>query len=330
MIDNPQQLGIYKILTKPSGLDFKAWNFTKLQLLNQRITMKSKSFILLVVILSFSICQIYGQLLKDTVVVDYKSVDRVINEKIEEYGANNVLVVMDIDNTILTGDSDLGSDLWYQWQRGELDVKPTPEQKLPDACLFNEAIGLLYELGTMTLTDSLLPGYIHEWQSDGVTLFALTSRSPNYRAATERELRKNNVDLTVSELNTADGSKLFFNFTLNRSLSYYNGIFMTSGMNKGEMLTYILGLSGRQFKAIIFIDDSPKNIDAVKSRYFSCNTYDIVLFQYNKIISERLRRNNNVILTKAQADQMANDWGILVNTLNMIFPDRANKSECIK
>jgi hypothetical protein len=292
--------------------------------------MKAKTLIFLTFMLSVGFGNLFGQSLKDTVVVDYKFIDKTVNEKITEYGANNVLVVMDIDNTILTSDTDLGSDIWYQWQRGELDIKPTAEQKLPDACLFNEAIGLLYELGTMTLTDSLLPGYILEWQSDGVTLFALTSRSPNYRAATERELKRNNVDLTVSELNTADGSKLFFNYTLNRSLSYYNGIFMTSGMNKGEMLAYILGRSGRQFKAIIFIDDTRKNIDAVKTRYSSCNTFDIVLFQYNKIISERLRRNINVILTKAQADQMADEWDILVNTLNTIFPERMQKSDCTR
>jgi hypothetical protein len=292
--------------------------------------MKAKALIFLTFVLSVGFGNLFGQSLKDTVVVDYKIIDKIVNEKITEYGAKNVLVVMDIDNTILTSETDLGSDIWYQWQRGELDVKPTAEQKLPDACLFNEAIGLLYELGTMTLTDSLLPGYILEWQSDGVTLFALTSRSPNYRAATERELNRNNVDLTVSELNTADGSKLFFNYTLNRNLSYYNGIFMTSGMNKGEMLAYILGRSGRQFKAIIFVDDTRKNIDAVKSRYSTCNTYDIVLFQYNKIVSERLKNNNNVVLTKTQADQMADEWIILTNTLNTIFPQRVEKSDCTK
>lgn len=292
--------------------------------------LKVRAAIFLSILLSLEIGHISGQSVKDTMVVDYKVIDKTIHEKINEYSASKVLIVMDIDNTILTSDADLGSDIWYQWQRGELDIKPTSEQKLSDACLFNEAIGLLYDLGTMTLTDSLLPRYIHEWQTDGVTLFALTSRSPNYRAATERELNRNNVDLSVSELNTIDGNKLFFNYTMNRSLSYYNGIFMTSGMNKGEMLAYIIGRSGRQFKAIIFIDDTRKNIDAVKSRYSGCNTYDIILFQYNKIISERLMHNDNVILTRAQADQMAKDWDILVNTLNTIFPERADKSDCSK
>jgi len=88
----------------------------------------------------------FSQSLKDTAVVDYRVVDRTIDEKVQQFGAGSVLVVLDIDNTILTGDSDLGSDIWYQWQTDKLDIKPRPDQKLDKDCLFNEAINLLYEL----------------------------------------------------------------------------------------------------------------------------------------------------------------------------------------
>lgn len=37
-------------------------------------------------------------------------IDQAIGEKIGQYGTGNVLVVMDIDNTILTADTDLGSN----------------------------------------------------------------------------------------------------------------------------------------------------------------------------------------------------------------------------
>lgn len=30
------------------------------------------------------------------------------------------LIVIDIDNTLLTSTSDIGGDIWYQWQRGKL------------------------------------------------------------------------------------------------------------------------------------------------------------------------------------------------------------------
>lgn len=292
--------------------------------------MKTKTSLLLAFILLSGFSSTFGQSVKDTLVIDYNVIDRTVYEEISRYGADQVLVVMDIDNTILTSNTDLGSDFWYQWQTGELDLKPTPEQKLTKDCMYNEAIGLLYELCSMTLTDSLLPGYINGWQKSGVTVFALTSRSSKYRPATERELKRNNVDLSLSALNLVDGSILTFHYTLTRELSYVNGIFMTTGMNKGEMLAHITGRSGRTFKAIIFVDDSRKNIDAVKTRYSDCGTTDLVLFNYAKILTERLKHNNNEVFTPQQAEQMDQDWDLLVNTLRTVFPERMANSDCNK
>lgn len=292
--------------------------------------MKTRTSFALAFFLLTGFSSIFGQSVKDTLVVDYNVIDRTINQKISQYGAGQVLVVMDIDNTILTSNTDLGSDFWYQWQTGELDLKPTPGQKLTKDCIYNEAIGLLYELSSMTLTDSLLPDYIKSWQKSGVTVFALTSRSPKYRAATERELKRNNVDLSLSALNLIDGSILTFHYTLTRELSYVNGIFMTTGMNKGEMLAHVIGRSGRTFKAIIFVDDSRKNIDAVKIQYSDCSPTELVLFNYARIINERLKHNNNEIFTPQQAEKMSQDWDLLVNTLLTVFPERMANSDCSK
>lgn len=292
--------------------------------------MKTKIVITLLMTLIIGFSGSFAQLISEASVVDFISVDNTINEKVNKYGTNEVLLVLDIDNTILTSDADLGSDIWYQWQAGELDVKPEPKQKLSNDCLYNEAIALLYELGTMKLTDSLLPNYINNWQSKGITVISLTSRSPRCRAATERELMRNNVDLSQAELKTVDGNKLNLEYSINnRELSYSNGIFMTSGMNKGEMLAHIINRSGKSYKSIVFVDDGKKNIDAVKNKYSSCSNADLGLFYYTKIVTERLNRNNNVVLTKEQADKMNADWNYLVNTLNTIFPERLVKSKCM-
>jgi hypothetical protein len=291
--------------------------------------MRSIRLTILLYILSLWINPFYGQSLKDTAVVDFKTIDVTVREKIKQYGAENVLVVLDIDNTLLTGDTDLGSDIWYLWQSDELDLKPTPEQKLEQDCVYKEAIGLLYELGTMSLTDSLLPGYIENWQKSGVTVFALTSRSPDYRTATERELQRNNIFLQVSQLTTLDDQELSFSYILqNRKVSYSNGIFMTSGLNKGDMLSHILGRSGRTFKAVVFADDGPKNIAAVRAKYSNCHDMDITLFHYTRIFTDRREQNHNVLLTPEQADKMDRDWDGLIYMLNTIFPERLEKSEC--
>lgn len=292
--------------------------------------MKLKTSYHLALILSLGISSSFSQSLKDTAVIDYQVVDKIIDEKVQQFGAGSVLVVLDIDNTILTGDTDLGSDIWYQWQTDKLDVKPQPDQKLDKDCLFNEAINLLYELGTMSLTDSLLPGFISKWQKSGVTVFALTSRSPQCRAATERELLRFDIDLSITSLRTADGQEVLFNKESDSNLSYQDGIFMTRGAHKGDMLADVLNRSGRSFKTIIFADDTKKNIDNIKDRSSTYGADDIVLFYYTKIITERLKHNNNIILTRAQAKQMDRDWDLLIRTLNKIFPERMVMSACSK
>lgn len=269
-----------------------------------------------------------AQTIKDTTVIDYQSVSKTVNQKITAYGAKDVLLVFDIDNTLLTSDTDLGGDFWYQWQTGELNIKPTIKQKLSSECLYGEAIAMLYELGTMSLTDTVIPSYIKDWQAKGVGVMALTSRSPQCRAATERELLRNGINLMASEPRNVDGNTLNFRSSLGRETSYSNGIFMTSGLNKGEMLAHLLGRLGRSYKCIIFVDDTRKNVDAVKGKYSQCNKVDVTLFYYTKMASERLKYNNNQIVTKEQAQKMSDDWAKLVKTLNEIFPARAVRAAC--
>jgi len=73
--------------------------------------MKKIILIILLFILSLGINNLYSQSLKDTSVVDFKTIDKTVHDKINQYGAENVLVVVDIDNTILTGDTDWTVDV---------------------------------------------------------------------------------------------------------------------------------------------------------------------------------------------------------------------------
>lgn len=290
--------------------------------------MKTKILYPFLLILAIGTSHSYSQTVKIDTLNDYPPVDRTIHEKMLQYGAENVLVVLDIDNTLLTSDTDLGSDIWFQWQTGKLGLKPSPEQKLDRDCLFNEAICLLYELGTMSLTDSLLPGYIRNWQFKGLTVFALTSRSPQCRPSTERDLKANGIDLSLAPLRTVDGREIHFDKEADSNLSYREGIFMTRGADKGLMLADILARSGRSFKAIIVVDDTGKNIVNIRNNAANYSAADIVLVYYTKILTERVRQNNNDTLTVEQAARMHRDWDELIRLLNAVFPERLEKSEC--
>lgn len=292
--------------------------------------MKPKILYTILLLLALSLQLSFGQVVTDTTVVDYGIINETVLEKLQQYGAEQVLVVLDIDNTILASDTDLGSDFWYQWQTDKLEIKPRPDQKLDRECLFEEAISLLYELGTMSLTDSLLPKYIQSWQNNGVTVFALTSRNPQCRPATERDLEYYDIDLSLTSLRSADGQEVPYHSPADSNLSYENGIFMTTGANKGNKLADIIKRSGRSFKAIIMVDDTWKNIANVKANTSNYGAGELILFYYTKINTERLEQNSNVVFTQEQAESMDEDWDRLIREFNTIFPERINKSICSK
>jgi hypothetical protein len=249
----------------------------------------------------------------------FNDVATLINQKAQLYGHNKVLVVVDIDNTLLTSESDLGGDIWYQWQRGSLEIKPREDQIV--ACLFEDSISLLYELGPMQLTEPELPQIISTWQDQSLTVFALTSRSPKYRAATERELLRAGIDLSKTAL-SPEGQKVpILRQSIPREMSYMQGIMMTSGMNKGLMLNYMLETMQQHFDAIIFVDDSQKNIDNLYEEYKTNSGLDMTLFHYTRIEEQRLLQNGKV-LTQAQADLMAQQWSALSQLIVSIFPSR--------
>lgn len=257
----------------------------------------------------------------------FKDVAKTVSAQNKKHDVKNVLVVIDIDNNILTSETDIGSDVWYQWQRGKLDVKPTKDQKVQ--CLFQDSIGLLYELGTMRLIEKDVPSIIANWQKTGNTVIALTSRSPMYRTATERELTRNGFDFSVSALKEKGSKNVpVYREKLKRPTSYMQGVFMTTGQNKGEMLHYILDKTGQKFDAIVFIDDTKKNINNVAKAFKDTKDVDTYVFHYTKVEEDRIAKNGSV-LTQKQANKMASDWANINKTLNSIFPGRKNGGECL-
>ena len=250
---------------------------------------------------------------------------KIVSQKDKKYGSKNVLVVLDIDNTLLTGTTDLGGDIWYQWQTGKLAIKPKAKDKV--SCLYQDTIGLLYELLPMKPTEKIVPSVVSKWQKKH-TVFALTSRSPGTRFSTERELNRNGMNFENSALTPVGSSKApLYKGKIKRGFTYIDGVMLTSGQDKGVMLDYVLKKTkhSHSFKAIVFVDDSTKNINKVKAA-FSKKKYknvDTTVVHYTKIEDDRIKENGTV-LTQKQADKMASDWKKLNTAINTVFPKRSN------
>ena len=179
----------------------------------------------------------------------------------------------------------------------------------------------------MNLTEQQVPALLRNWQSAGNTLLLLTSRAPKNRAATERELLRHGIDISQAALTPVDNTNPVYREKLEREMSYSRGLMMTTGMNKGTMLEWILNATERQFDAIVFVDDSHTNIENMDNAWQQHNT-DMRIFHYTHVEAERKKLQGQV-LTEVQAERMANDYAKLIATLNSIFPARQNDGQCL-
>lgn len=231
---------------------------------------------------------------------------------------NDVLIVFDIDNTLLKSNQDLGGDLWYNWQKSLDNNHKNKIRK--KSCLYQIAVPLLTRMNTYSPVESDSTKNVFNNLSNKYTTIALTSRSPELRIDTERVLIAN--DLKFKDVKFDDSSYDKYD----NDLSYANGIFMTTGKDKGEMLKQLLGSKILSYKYIFFVDDGENNItnmdkvfkDAQRSLYKS--------FYYTKVENGWLDKKKGPF-GNANGDQLKIDF---INFLKVYgTPDQNAICNCI-
>ncbi len=233
---------------------------------------------------------------------NYRTIAATVAEQVNAHGRENVLVVFDIDNTLLSMDTDLGSDAWFEWQ-AELIKKGQLENAVADSMAgLIEAQATLYYLGKMSETEPAVDEVVKTFQNAGVSVIALTARGPVTRTATVRELRRNGIEFARRGLGQEQkGGSPFLPYTrtsLNeigisnaevsqwklkepREVSFSEGVFMASGQHKGAMLRILLAQSGAKFSSIVFVDDKEKNTLDVAAG-FEATSVDVTAIRYSR------------------------------------------------
>ncbi len=230
-------------------------------------------------------------------------------EKVEEFIDSGkyppgLLVVFDLDNTVFAMDQNFGSDQWFDWQRSLLgtDNKDLLAKDFEDLL---ELQNIIFSLSHMHLVEEETFLLIEKLQSKNIPVVALTSRSPAMRNNTERELTRLNVDFSRNLIATD------FRVIFKRLTTFQNGIYMTSGQNKGEMLKFLIQQSSRKFKTIVFIDDHKKHTDNV-FRSFKDSGTDIFTFRYGY---EDLNVDRFIHSNKYKARKYGSELLSLINSL---------------
>jgi len=185
-------------------------------------------------------------------------------------GNKNILVVFDIDNTLLAMEQGLGSDQWYEWQKHLSEQDQCNPRNVGERFAVQ---GALYFVSAMRLTQDDGAAQVKAIQDQGVAVIALTSRGMGYQLQTFRELRRNNLNFSYSAIGSEGGfNEPFIPVTNGRLSLYQDGVFLTSGQHKGHMLYALLEKTGTPLPGVIVMtDDKQENLDAIKETFSALN-----------------------------------------------------------
>lgn len=269
-----------------------------------------------------------------------KDVEAKALELAKKYGASKVLVALDIDNTTLTMPHDFGSDQWFSWQYDGC-IK---SKNLNNLCITSDMGELLEIQGQLFSITNMIPSepttveVVTNLQKQGLKVILLTSRGPEFRNATERSLKQNRLHFVESAIGPKNGyastyipfdTKNLNAFGLNvedvktaqlsgkgRPVSYMDGVFMTSGQNKGIMLKTLIHKTKANVKAVVFADDHEKHttrMQAILGRKDS--KLELFTYRYGAI-DENVKA---FLESKDRQNLTFSKWTELKNTTQTIF-----------
>ena len=216
------------------------------------------------------------------------------------------LLVLDIDDTLLTSDGFFGSDKWYEWQK---TLPASDPGKVP--CLF-DVISLNYETGGQRATQPDGPALVNAVQVDKLLL---TSRNPRYRGGTLRTLRDAGYALPAPLAGQADGSSWDFRKAPDAApvrITYDQGVFMTTGQDKGLALLALLQRLHTRYDRVVLVDDGKKNIDNMQNALRKAGV-DYLGLHY-------LRVDKSIAAADAQAGRAG--WQAWQRLLGEVYPQR--------
>ena len=221
------------------------------------------------------------------------------------------LLVLDIDDTLLTSATFFGSDHWYEWQKSL-----APDHPALVACRF-DVIAMNYELGTQKLTQANGPELVN---SVPVDRLMLTARNPAYRNGTLRELQKAGYTLPDNLEGLGGGANFVWKPNSDSSpvrVDYQQGVFMVSGQNKGLLLLDLLKRAAHSYDRVILVDDGEKNILNMQAALKAA--------EVNFIGVHYLRVDKHRAATASEVSQALKAWIDLQQFLQVTFPERLER-----
>jgi hypothetical protein len=141
--------------------------------------------------------------------------------------------------------------------------------------------GALYFASAMRLTQADGPAQVRMLQERGLKVMILTARGDDFRLQTFRELRRGGYSFHTSAIGPAGGyAETFIPSPGARPVRYEDGVFLTAGQDKGEMLQALLSKTKSPWPAVIVMaDDKSANLQSVLDA-FAGSTTSVQAYRY--------------------------------------------------
>jgi hypothetical protein len=120
-----------------------------------------------------------------------------VKEILDRHHPDETLVVFDIDNTLITPETDLGSDQWFYCLYEAIGAKPLEDAKL-DLELVERWNNVQYDIRVRPSED-VLPGWLESLQSRGFKTMALTARNHAMLDVSVSQLASVNINFPQSD-----------------------------------------------------------------------------------------------------------------------------------
>lgn len=174
------------------------------------------------------------------------------------YVAPDTVVLLDIDDTLITPVQMLGNDSWFEYRLKKHQNEGAPfHQALEKTLAEWEAIR---HLTRIRLVEPETSAILAEMQKKGIRMIGVTAQGLALATRTVLQLLEHQVDLSV----TSFCSETYCFPVQGHTVLYRQGVLFTSGKPKGESFFLLCDQVGQLPKRIVAMDDKLSHLQSLE------------------------------------------------------------------
>ena len=178
-----------------------------------------------------------------------------------KYVSFDSVLLLDLDNTVMESQLELGSDQWFVQLCVHATTELTPSQNpIP------LVIALYHEIQKMAraqAVEDVVVKIINTMQDIGIPVIAITARDHCLNRATTRQLGDIGIHLFNSDASNRELLITEIGKPPMRAC-YENGIIFCGGKDKGQCFKAFLNDTGMKLNHVVMVDDKLKHLEHVK------------------------------------------------------------------